>query len=106
MPVVAAGAGGSLVGHLHGTAGTVIGWVALVGGLAGAAINAMRPGVEHAVDLTKAAQFEQLYWEVFTYAMVSIRTDTPEDIAAALMRFAKRMAEIAVLSGHTTATGS
>jgi hypothetical protein len=62
IPVVAAGAGGSLVGHLHGTAGAVIGWVALLGGLAGAAINAMRPGVEHSVDLAKAAQFEQLYW--------------------------------------------
>lgn len=106
IPVVAAGAGGSLVGHLHGTAGAVIGWVALLGGLAGAAINAMRPGVEHSVDLAKAAQFEQLYWDVFTYAMVSLRTDTHEDIGAALRGFAKRMEEIALLSGRTTATGS
>jgi hypothetical protein len=106
IPVVAAGAGGSLVGDLHGTAATVIGWVALVGGLAGAAINAMRPGVEHSVDLAKAAAFEQLYWDVFTYAMVNLRTDTPEDIGAALRQFAKRMEEIALLSGRTTATGS
>jgi hypothetical protein len=106
IPVVAAGAGGSLVGHVHGTAGTVIGWVALLGGLAGAAINAMRPGVEHSVDLAKAAAFEQLYWDVFTYAMVNLRTDTPEDVGAALRRFAERMEEIALLSGRTTATGS
>lgn len=106
IPVVAAGAGGSLVGHVHGTASTVIGWVALLGGLAGAAINAMRPGVEHSVDLAKAAEFEQLYWDVFTYAMVNLRTDTPEDVGAALRRFAKRMEEIALLSGRTTATGS
>jgi hypothetical protein len=106
IPVVAAGAGGSLVGHVHGTAGTVIGWVALLGGLADAAINAMRPGIEHSVDLAKTAEFEQLYWDVFTYAMVNLRTDTPEDIGAALRRFAKRMEEIALLSGRTTATGS
>jgi hypothetical protein len=53
IPVVAAGAGGSLVGHVHGAAGTVIGWVALIGGLAGAAINAVRPAVEFGVDLRK-----------------------------------------------------
>lgn len=78
IPVLAAGAGGSLVGHLHGTIGTVIGWVALIG----------------------------LYWDVFTYAMVCLRSDTPEDIAAALNGFAKRMGEIAMISGGTTATAT
>jgi hypothetical protein len=47
IPVVAAGAGGTLVGHVHGAAGTVIGWVALIGGLVGAAITAVRPAVEY-----------------------------------------------------------
>jgi hypothetical protein len=75
IPVLAADAGGSLVGHLHGTIGTVIGWVAPIG----------------------------LYWDVFTYAMVCLRSDTPEDIAAALNGFAKRMGEIAMISGETTA---
>jgi hypothetical protein len=56
--VVAAGAGDSLVGHVHGTAGTVIGWVALIGGLVGAAIDAARPAVEYGVDLRKPAEFE------------------------------------------------
>jgi hypothetical protein len=45
--VVAAGAGGTLVGHVNGPAGTVIGWVALIGGLVGAAINAVRPAIEY-----------------------------------------------------------
>jgi hypothetical protein len=106
IPVVAAGAGGSLVGHLHGTAGTVIGWVALIGGLAGAAINSVRPAVEHGVDLTKAAHFERLYWDVFTYAMTKLRNDTAEEIAAALNDFAKRLDDIGLLSGGTTATGT
>jgi hypothetical protein len=66
--VVAAGAGGSLVGQVHGTAATVIGWVALIGGLMGAAINAVRPAVEYGVDLRKAAEFEQLYWDVLTFS--------------------------------------
>jgi hypothetical protein len=64
IPVVAAGAGGTLVGHVHGAAGTVIGWVALVGGLVGAAITAVRPAVEYGVDLRKAAEFERLYRHV------------------------------------------
>lgn len=106
IPVVAAGAGGSLVGHLHGTASTIIGWIALIGGLAGAAINSVRPGIEHGVDLTKAAHFEQLYWDVFTYAMTNLRTDTPEDIASALKDFSKRLDDIALISGATTATAA
>ena len=106
IPVVAAGAGGSLVSHVHGTAGTVIGWVALIGGLLGAAINSLRPGVEYGVDLTKAAQFEHLYWDIHNYAIAKLPIDKPTAIAAALDSFARRMEEISVLSGSTTVTSS
>lgn len=106
VPVVAAGAGGSLVGHVHGTAGAVIGWVALISGLVGAAINAVRPAVEYGVDVTKTAQFEQLYWDVFSYSMTGLRLDPLGKIAPTLDRFAERMMEIAVLSGGSTATAS
>lgn len=106
IPVVAAGAGGSLVSHVHGTAGTVIGWVALIGGILGAAINAVRPAVEYGVDLSKAAQFEQLYWDAYNYAMAKLPIDAPEDIAATLKSFSQRMERIAVLSGAATATTS
>jgi hypothetical protein len=106
IPVVAAGAGGSLVSHVHGTAGTAIGWVALIGGILGAAINAVRPAVEYGVDLSKAAQFEQLYWDAYNYAMAKLPIDAPEDIAATLESFSQRMEKIAVLSGAATATTS
>jgi hypothetical protein len=106
VPVVAAGAGGSLVSHVHGTTGAVIGWVAIIGGLAGAAINAVRPAVEYGVDLTKAAQFEQLYWDVFNYSMTGLRLDPLEKIAPTLDSFAQRMMKIAVVSGGSTATAS
>jgi hypothetical protein len=106
IPVLAAGAGGSLVGHVHGTAGTIIGWVAIVGGLAGAAVNAVRPAVEYGVDLAKSAQFEQLYWDVFSYSMTGLRTDSLEKIAPILESFAQRMKDIAVTSGSSTATAS
>ena len=43
IPVLAVGAGGSLLSHLHGTAGLAIGLIALIGGLVGAAINAVAP---------------------------------------------------------------
>ncbi len=106
IPVVAAGAGGSLVGHVHGVAGIVIGWVALIGGLAGAAINAVRPAVEYGIDLRKAAQFEQLYWDVFNYAMAELPTADATAIPAKLNGFSQRMEEIAVTSGGSTATSS
>jgi|SRR5450432_615106 hypothetical protein len=104
VPVVAAGAGGSLVGHVHGTAATVIGWVALVGGIVGAAINAVRPAVEYWVEGTKAAQFEHLYWDIFNYTMTGLRLDPVEKIAPTLDKFAQRMTESAVVSGGSSAT--
>jgi len=55
IPVVAAGAGGSLVGHVTGGPATVIGWVALIGGIVGAAVNAVRRGVEYSVGLKKGS---------------------------------------------------
>jgi hypothetical protein len=64
------------------------------------------PNVEHAVDLTKAARFGRLYWDVFTYAMTILRTDKPEDIATALKDFVKREDDIALLSVGSTATGT
>lgn len=106
IPVVAAGAGGSLVGHVHGVAGSVIGWVALIGGLVGAAINAVRPAVEYGVDLRKAAEFEQLYWDVFNYAMAELPTADTTAIPAKLNGFSQRMEEIAITSGSSTATSS
>jgi hypothetical protein len=106
IPVVAAGAGGSLVGHVHGVAGTVIGWVALIGGLVGAAINAVRPAVEYGVDLRKAAEFEQLYWDVFNYAMAELPTADATAIPAKLNGFSQRMEEIAITSGGSSATSS
>jgi hypothetical protein len=98
IPVVAAGAGGSLVGHVHGPAGTVIGWVALIGGLVGAAINAVRPSVVYGVVLGKAAEFEQLYWDVFNYAMAELPTADLTEIPAKLDGFTQRMQEIAITS--------
>jgi hypothetical protein len=106
IPVVAAGAGGSLVGQLHGVAATVVGWGALIGGLMGAAINAVRPAIEYGVDLTKAAEFEQLYWDVFNYAMAELPTTDTTEIPARLNSFSQRMGEIAITSGGSTATSS
>ena len=106
IPVVAAGAGGTLVGHVQGPAGTVIGWVALIGGLVGAAITAVRPAVEYGVDLRKAAEFERLYWDVFNYAMAELPTAGAAEIPARLNGFTQRMQEIAITSGGSSATGS
>jgi hypothetical protein len=56
--------------------------------------------------LTKAAQFEHLYWDIHNYAIAKLPVDKPTAIAAALDDFAQRMEEIAVISGSTPATSS
>lgn len=102
IPALAAGAGGVLVGHLHGTTGTVIGWIALIGGVAGASINAMRPADHYAADQLRAAQFRGLYWEVSSYAMTSLADDTRQKIAATLQDFSKRIDEISRVYANVT----
>jgi hypothetical protein len=72
----------------------------------GAAINAVRPAIEYGVDLTKAAEFEQLYWDVFNYAMAELPTTDTTEIPARLNSFSQRMGEIAITSGGSTATSS
>jgi hypothetical protein len=104
IPALAAAAGGVLVGHLHGTASTVIGWVALIGGVAGASINAMRPADHYAADQLRAARFRGLYWEVSSYAMTGLADDARQQIAATLKDFSKRIDEIS--SVHANVTGS
>jgi hypothetical protein len=106
IPVIAAGAGGSLVSHLHGTPSAVIGWTALIGGLIGAAISAVRPGVEYTVDVRKAAEFETLYWDIYTYAMTKLRTVSDDDFTQEFGNFVRRMEKIALISGGSTATPS
>lgn len=96
IPVVAAGAGGSLISHVDGTAATVIGWVALIGGLLGAAINAMHPADGYGARLRTAAHFEQLFWDMQNYVMTELRDARHEDISFAMRKFAQRMNDIAV----------
>jgi hypothetical protein len=106
VPVVAAGAGGSLVGHLHGAGGATIGWIALLGGLVGAAIGATRPGVEYAVDVRKAVQYETLYWDIYTYAITKLRTIPAEEFLEQIQIFNRRMEAIALTAEGSTATPS
>ena len=67
---------------------------------------AVRPAVEYGVDLRKAAEFEQLYWDVFNYAMAELPTADAMTIPAKLNGFTQRMQEIAVTSGGSSATSS
>jgi hypothetical protein len=75
-------------------------------GLVGASISAVRPAVEYGVDVRKANEFEQLYWDVYSYTMAKLRSDDVYSIVSTLNDFAKRMAGIAMISGGSTATAS
>jgi hypothetical protein len=70
------------------------------------AINAVRPAVEYGVDLRKAAEFEQLYWDVFNHAIAELPTADAAEIPARLNGFPQRMQEFAITSGGLTATSS
>lgn len=102
MPALAAAAGGVLVGHLHGAAGTTVGWVALVGGVLGASINAMRPADHYADDRRRAAQFRGLYWKVSSYAMTGLADDTRQQIAVTMQGFSKRIEEISLIHANVS----
>lgn len=102
MPALAAAAGGVLVGHLLGAAGTAVGWVALVGGVLGASINAMRPADHWAEDQRRASGFTGLYWEVSSYAMTSLADDTRQQIAVTLQDFSKRLEEVSLIHANVS----
>ena len=106
IPVLAAEAGGSLVAHLHGTAGAIIGWVSIIGGLACAAISAVWSAVGYGVDLTKASEFEQLYWDVYSYTMARLRTDDVDGIASALNGFPRGWPASRMSSSESITTAS
>jgi len=72
----------------------------------GAAVNAVRPGIEYAVDVKKAAEFETLYWDIYTYAITKLRTVTAGEFSDEFGSFVRRMEGIALTSGGSTATPS
>jgi len=92
--------GGALLGNLSGSAAHYVGVAAAAVGLATAAIASARPGDSYVVDLGRKANYEQLWWDIRTYALTQLRAAEATGFQAAMKEFAAR--EAAVLAGAAT----
>ena len=86
--------GGALLGNLSGTAAHYVGVAAAVVGLATAAIAAARPGDSYIVDLARKAHYEQLWWDISTYALTQLAEADAAGFQAVMKDFAAREAAI------------
>jgi hypothetical protein len=91
--------GGTLIGSVHGAAATVIGIGAAVVGLLAAGIVAAKPEQSYATDLAQKCQYEQLWWDMRSYAVTQLPTADEDSFAKAINAFAKREADIMASGG-------
>jgi hypothetical protein len=96
--------GGTLIGSVHGTTATIIGIGAAVVGLAAAGIVAARPEQSYRTDLTLKTQYEQLWWDMRSYAITQLPADNRNGFKEAINIFAKREADIMGAAAPTSAT--
>lgn len=71
--------GGTLLAHVHGSAASVLGLIAVILGVIGAAIAAVRPGESYTTDLVIAAQYEHLWWDIYSFGITKLATVSQED---------------------------
>jgi hypothetical protein len=95
--------GGTLIGSLHGTAATIIGIGAAGVGLVAAGIVAARPEQSYVTDLTLKAQYEQLWWDLRSYAITQLPVADRNGFEKAIEIFAKREMNIMGAAASTSA---
>ena len=86
--------GGTLIGSVHGPAATVIGTGAALVGLVAAGIVAAKPEQSYATDLAHKSQYEQLWWDIRSYAVTQLPMADENGFAEAVNAFAKCEADI------------
>jgi len=93
--------GGTLLAQVHGVAATVIGVTAVVLGITGAAIAAMQPRESHARNVTMAARYENLWWDMYVFGTTQLCTASSAEFDKAMRRFAEREADISSMPGKS-----
>ena len=91
--------GGTLLAHVHGSAATALGLIAVVLGVIGAGIAATRPGESYATDLIMAAEYEHLWWGIYGFGTTELMTVSPGDFTEAWSGFIKREKDISSTLG-------
>jgi hypothetical protein len=94
--------GGTLLAHVHGSAATALGLIAVILGVIGAAIAAVRPGESYATDLVIAAQYEHLWWDMYGFGVTELTTASQGDFLEAWSGFVKREEDISANPGTGT----
>lgn len=96
--------GGTLIGSVHGTTATIIGIGAAIVGLAAAGIVAARPEQSYSSDLTQKTKYEQLWWDMRSYAITQLPVADRNGFNEAINVFAKREADIMGAAAPTNTT--
>jgi hypothetical protein len=96
--------GGTLIGSVHGTTATIIGIGAAIVGLVAAGIVAARPEQSYRTDLTLKTQYEQLWWDMRSYAITQLPAADRNGFKETIDIFAKREADIMGAATPTSAT--
>jgi hypothetical protein len=91
--------GSTLLAHLRGAAATTIGIIAVVLGISGAALAALRPQEGYAMDVVMAAKYENLWWDMYVFGSTRLPDVSWQDFADALSGFAEREAAITSMAG-------
>jgi hypothetical protein len=85
--VVAGSSGGALAAGLGGLWAAVVGWTVIIAALASGVVGAVLPEAEYERNKRKARRYEKLWWDIRTYATLTLPTDEPASIAARLADF-------------------
>lgn len=94
--------GGTLIGSIHGASAIAIGIVSAVIGVLSAGIAAAKPEQSYVADLALKTQYEHLWWDMRSYALTQLPTDTADSFKAALEAFAQR--EAVIMGGAAPST--
>jgi hypothetical protein len=86
--------GGTLLAHAHGRAASVLGLTAVILGVLGAAVAAVRPGESYTADLLIAAQYEHLWWDMYSFGITELATIAQEDFLVRMGSFLERQEDI------------
>jgi hypothetical protein len=92
--VVTALTGGTLLAGVHGAAATALGVVAVILGIGGSALTALRPAESYATSLLLTAQYERLWWAIYSYCSTELVTASEDDFAKAWISFTNHEQDI------------
>jgi hypothetical protein len=97
--VVTALTGGTLLAGVHGSAAKTLGVAAIILGIGGSVLTALRPAESYATNLIVAVQYERLWWAIYGYCSTELVKASEADFAKAWTDFNNREQDISSTPG-------